>query len=320
VAKLKTISVQVLLAILCGAAHAQQYPSKPITVVNPYAGGTGLDSLVRAVSQKISEDWGQPVLVVNKPGANSIIGTESVAKAPPDGYTVLVSTPPLVNNVSLYRNLPFETFRDLTAVSGLVTTTPALAVHPSVPANSMKEFIELAKAQPGKLTHGSLGVGSTFHLTVALLESIAGISLHHIPYKGSPIPDLLAGHVDIVFPNIGSVFRFAQAGKLKLLGVASLKRLPQFPDLPTLAESGVPGYEVSSWIGLHAPAATPAALVTRLNTEAQSVLMNPAFRGKYLEPEVFEPLVGSPEQFGAFLKSESLKWGKIIREAGIKLD
>jgi tripartite-type tricarboxylate transporter receptor subunit TctC len=288
--------------------------------VLPYAGGTGLDSLVRAVGQRMSEILRQPVVVENRPGANSIIGTEHVARSAPDGTVLLVSTPALINNPSLYRNLGYDPFNDFAAVSGLVTTTIALGMHPSVPARNLKELLELAKAKPGQISYASLGVGSTFHLTMELMEAMSGARFNHIPYKGSPFTDVVAGHVQVLFSAIGSIGTFSKVGKLKMLAVAGSSRSPLFPDVPTISEAGVPGYEASSWYGLHAPAKTPRAVIERLNGAAIGAVTEPAFRTKNLEPQAFDPLVLSPEQFSSFLRAESLKWGKVIRDAKVQLD
>jgi tripartite-type tricarboxylate transporter receptor subunit TctC len=310
----------IVLLGCCSTAWAQDYPSKPVFVVVPYAGGTGLDSLVRAVGQRMSETLRQPVLVENKPGANSIIGTDYVAKSAPDGYTLLLSTPALINNPSLYRNLGYDPFKDFTAVSGLVTTTIALAVHPSVPAKTLKELLELAKAKPGQISYASLGVGSTFHLTMELLEAMSGAKFNHVPYKGTPFPDVVAGHVQVLFSAVGSIAVFSKADKLRMLAVAAGTRSPLFPDVPTISEAGVPGYEASSWYGLHAPARTPKAVIDRLNAAAISAVTDRAFRTKNLDPQAFDPLVLTPEQFNSFLRAESEKWSTVIRDAKVQLD
>jgi len=316
--RLLTASV---FALLCGPVQAQQYPVKPIHVVVTTAAGGGLDTLCRATSQRLSEAWGQPVVVENRAGGASIIGYEYVAKAAPDGYTVLCSGPSQVTNSIVSSQLPYDPDRDFAPITGLVATILGLVVNCSFPATTTEELIALAKAKPGELNYGSFGVGTSGHLITEMFQTQAGIKLIHIPYKGGApaLSDLVAGHTQMLFGAVGLVLPLWQAGEVRMLAVTSAKRLAQYPDVPTISEAGLPGFEGSGWFGLHAPAATPRAIILKLNAEVQRIYADPAFRARYLDPQGYQSIVSSPEQFAEYLKADAQKWTKVVRDANVKI-
>lgn len=319
-------SITALLALAgvmsSGGGEAQGYPSKPVNLVVPYSAGGGADTLARALAQRLSENWGQQVLVVNKPGANTAIGAEYVAKSAPDGYTMLMIETALVINPSLYAKLPYDPFRDFAPVTGLVAISQALVVNPAVPAKNLQELIQLAKTKPGEMSYASFGLGSTGHLNMELLQQMAGIKLNHIQYKGTApaMVDVTGGHVNMMFSSTGGVLPHWKSGKVRLLAVGSKARLPQFADIPTVAEAGLAGYEANAWFGLVAPAATPREVIGRINAGVQKVFAEPAFRERNLVPQAFESIVGPPEQFGEYMRAEARKWGRVARESKVKLD
>ena len=316
------ITAQCVAAGLLAAAliaHAQNYPAKPVRIVVGFAAGGPTDVVGRLLSQKLTEKWGQPVVVEPRTGAGGNIAAEFVARSPADGYTLLVPAFAHAVNPSLYPNLPFDTEKDFVPVGLLTTSANLLAVHPSVPARNLRELIALAKARPGQLTYGSAGVASASHLAGELLNSMAGIKITHIPYKGAAPAsvDLVGGHISAAFPSISLAAEHARAGRLRLIGIAALKRADSLPDVPTLAESGVPGFEVLSWYGLLAPAGTPADIVTRLNQDVTRGLNEPDSVER-IRAIGAEPAKSTPMEFGAFLKKEIAKWARVIRAAGIR--
>lgn len=278
-----------------------------------------MDSFTRALAARMSEDWRQPVLIDNRPGANAIIGTEYVVKASADGYTLLVSDPSLVINPGLYK-LPYNPVTQLTAVASLVAVDQVLAVNPSLPVRNIKEFVDLARQRPGQISYASLGRGSSAHLTVELLQQLAGIKLHHIPYKGpvQALGDVANGNLQMMVMSYGNILPFAKANKVKMLGIASGRRIAEQPDLPKISDSAVPGFEVLIWYGLSAPSGTPRSVVERINAQVRKVLEDPAFRAKYLDPQGLEPIVGSPAEAARFFSGESEKWTRIMLNAGVK--
>ena len=320
--KLITALLALAGAMLSGGGEAQGYPSKPVNLVVPYSAGGGADTLARALAQRLSENWGQQVLVVNKPGANTAIGAEYVAKSAPDGYTMLMIETALVINPSLYAKLPYDPFRDFAPVTGLVAISQALVVNPAVPAKNLQELIQLAKTKPGEMSYASFGLGSTGHLNMEMLQQMAGIKLNHIQYKGTApaMVDVTGGHVNMMFSSTGGVLPHWKSGKVRLLAVGSKARLPQFADIPTVAEAGLMGYEANAWFGLVAPAATPREVIGRINAGVQKVFAEPAFRERNLVPQAFESIAGPPEQFGEYMRAEAQKWGRVARESKVKLD
>jgi tripartite-type tricarboxylate transporter receptor subunit TctC len=307
-------------AFLCAAAHAQDYPSRPVHFVVTVAPGGGLDALCRATAQRLTEMWGQPVVVENRAGGASIIGYEYVAKAAPDGHVILCSGPSQVTNSIVGGKLPYDPDRDFAPITGLVATILALVVNPSLPAKSTAELIALAKSKPGQMNYGSFGLGTSGHLITEMFQSMAGIKLVHIPYKGGApaLADVVGGHTHMLFGAVGLVLPLWKGGKVRMLAVTSSKRLPQYPDVPTMAES-VPGFEGSGWFGLNAPAATPRPVIDRINAAIQKIYSDPAFRAKNLDPQGYESIVSSPERFAAYLRADALKWEKVVRDAGVKI-
>ena len=299
---------------LAGVAGAQEFPAKPIRFIV----GPGPDVLARIVGQKLTDAWGQQILVDQRPGAGGIIAAETVAKSPADGYTMLLSTGTYTTIPSLYKKVPYDFVRDLQPVTLLATLPFLLVAHPSVPANNVQQLIQLARARPGQLNYASSGNGTTAHLAGEMLKSMAKINIVHVPYKGTVpgVTDLVAGQVHIMFAIIQSSLPYVQAGRLKALAVSSAKRSASAPKVPTIAESGLPGYEFISWNGVHLPAATPRPVAGKLNTELLRIIALPDVKEKMLGLGM-DIAGGTPEEFGALVKSDIAKWAKVIREAGI---
>ena len=315
----RTALATLMLSSMASVLHAQPYPHKPIRILVGFAAGGPTDVAARLLSQRLTERWGQAVVVEPRTGAGGNIAAEAVAKAAPDGYTLLLPAFAHAVNPSLYANLPFDTDRDFVAVALLTTSANVFAVHPSVPAHTLRELITLAKSKPGELSYGSAGVASASHLAGELLNSMAGIKLTHIPYKGAAPAsvDLVGGHISAAFPSVSLASPHAKAGRLRILGIASLKRAENLPEVPTIAEAGVPGFEVLSWYGLLAPAGTPNEIITRLNQEVTRSLNEPEAVER-LRAIGAEPMKSTPAEFNAFLKNEFTKWAKVIRTAGVR--
>ena len=317
--KLGKLSI-VLLAAASVPALAQTYPSRPIRLIVPSTPGGSVDTLARTVAPKLSEKWGQQVVVDNRAGAGGAIAAELVAKSPPDGYTLIMATvSSAATNVSLRKNLPYNPVTDFAPVTLVATQNLMLVIHPSVPAKNVKELIALAKKQPGQLSFASAGNGTGGHLSGELFKLLAGIDLLHIPYKGvaPALVDVVAGQVSMTFASLLSGQPHYKSGRLQALAVTGAKRSAAVPELPTMQEAGVKGYESSTWYGVLAPAGTPAEVVTKLNGEIVSILKQPEIHDR-LSREGADPVGNTPQQFGAFIKSEIEKWGKVIRAAGIK--
>jgi tripartite-type tricarboxylate transporter receptor subunit TctC len=310
-------------AALASSADAlsQTYPSKPVRVIVPLAAGGPTDVLARTISQNLGETWGQVMLIDNRPGANTNIGTAAVAKSPADGYTLLLTVNNLTINPSFYQNLPFDPLKDFSPISLFATSPLILVVHPSVAARSVKELIALAKARPGDLLFGSPGNGSAPHLAGELLNTLAGVKMVHVPYKGitGAVTDLIGGQLAVMFPGSPIALPQAKAGKLRALATTGAKRSPAVPDLPTIAEAALPKYEVSLWYGLLAPANTPQPIVQRLHAELTRIIALPTIRQQWAALGA-EPVSTTPEQFAAFLKNDIVKWEKVIRDSGAKMD
>lgn len=319
---MKRLVLAFLVALVPGVASAQAWPAKPVHFVNPFAAGGPVDLLARAVGQKLSEAWGQPVIVESRVGAAGNIGIEYVAKQPADGYTLLVMpTGNAVVNPHIYSKLPYDTFRDFAPVTLLATVENVLVVHPGVKANTVRELIALAKADSGKLTFSSPGVGSQAHIAGEMLNSMAGVRTLHVAYKGMApaMNDLLGGQVSFMFLSMSSALKQAQAGKLRALGVASSKRSPAAPDLPTVAEQGLSGFEAVSWYALMAPAGTPADVIGKIASASARALNDPAVRERLLGLGA-NPVGNTPAELLAMLKREHAFWGDFIRNAGIKAE
>jgi tripartite-type tricarboxylate transporter receptor subunit TctC len=311
-----------VVASLAGA-DAQQYPAKTITLVVPAAPGGVTDILARSLGQRFRESFGQPVVIENKPGASNQIAAEYVARSSGDGYTLLVSPEATVAiNPYLFGKLHYDAAKDFVPVAGLVKIHQALVANPSVAAHSVADFIALAKKQPGALNYGTYGVGSTGHLNMEMFEAMAAVQLVAIHYKGATpaLTDVIAGHIQVMFISVGSAIQPWKAGALNLLAVGSKERLASLPDIPTISEGGLPGFEAASWFGLFAPAGTPPAIVTQLNAQTQRVLAEPGFRAAVLDPQFFEPMTGSPQEFADFIKADAEKWRRLIRVANVKVE
>ena len=302
------------------AAFAQAYPSRPIRFIVPFAAGAGvLDIMARLVGQHLGQSLGQQVLIDNRPGAGGNVGAEVAAKAVPDGYTMLMGAVALVVSPYLYARLPFDPLTDLAPVTQVNSAPLMLVVHPSLPVNSVAELIAYAKARPGALNYGSGGVGATPFLATELFKSMAGIDVVHVPYKGGApaLADLVAGQLSFMIENVPGTLPFVTDGKLRARAITSRQRLALVPELPTMEEAGVPGYEMIGWNGIFVPKATPPEIVARLNAELVKVLRSTEV-GEQLARLGAVPVGDTPEQFGAFVKAESARWGKIIKDLGIK--
>lgn len=302
------------------ATHgASRYPERPVRLVVPFAPGGTNDVMGRIVAERLAARLGQPFVVDNRAGANSVVGSEIVAGAMPDGHTLLIVAAGFAINPSLRRKLPYDTARDFAPVGRVGGGPYLMVVHPSIQARTVKEFVAWAKARPGQVNYASVGVGSPPHLAAELLKMTAAIDLNHIPYKGggAVLPDLMAGRVSAFFGSISTLKPQVDAGKLRAIAVTTVKRAPAMPDLPTFIESGLEGYEVNGWYGLLAPGRTPAAIVNRLNGELRQVLDEPETRERFLQRGM-EPAPGSAQEFGALIRSEIAKWEKVIRAAGIQ--
>jgi tripartite-type tricarboxylate transporter receptor subunit TctC len=306
---------------LAHLALAQDYPARPVRLVVPFPPGGSVDVVARALTPKLSERMGQQVVIENRSGASGIIGTELVAHAKPDGYTLLINTIPLVTNTYLYSKVPYDPFADFLPVSWLCSSPGTLVINPSVPARSVKELLELARAKPGALNYSAAGAGTNPHLTGELFNFLGKVDIVAVQYKGGG-PSLLAvlgGEVGITFPNISEAIPHAKTGRLVVLGVGSAKRSPALPDVPTIAEAGLPGYEFLTWHGVLAPRGTPAPIVALLNARIKETLTAPEQR-RFFEQMGFEVVASTPEEFAAHLRRESEKWGKVIEERHIRVE
>jgi tripartite-type tricarboxylate transporter receptor subunit TctC len=318
---MRVLALALLLAVAT-SAPAQTYPSKPPRLLVGFVPGGGVDQTARIVAAKLSEIWGQPITVENRPGAGGTIAADIVAKAPADGYTLVVC------NVgshgvapSLYKRISYDAIRDVTHI-GLIGTTPnVMVVNPSVPATTVAEFIAYAKANPGKISYGSSGVGTSTHLGVELFKSMTGIEIVHVPYKGGAqsSADLIGGQIQLLITNLPEQVAYIKSGRSRALGVSTAKRSPQFPDVPTIAEAGVPGYEVTVWYGLCAPAGLPQALLAKMNADLVRAVSSPD-TAKRLADVGVEAAPNTPEQFAAFASAEVAKWAKVVKDSGASAD
>ena len=313
------ILVATITLVLHGPACAQNYPEKPIRLISPFPPGGGTDLMGRLIGQQFTKSWGQQVIVENKPGANGTIGSEFVAKSAPDGYTLLVGTMGTHGiNASLYRKLPYDTVNDFAPITALITSPMMLLVHPSIPARSVREFIALAKARPGQITFSSAGTGSVGHLAGELLNSVAQVRLVHVPYRGSgpATIDLLSGQVQAMLGSPAATFAYVKAGRVRALAVTSSKRTAFMPEIPTLAESGLRDYDVTTWYGFWAPARTPRIIVQKLHAEVVRMLALPEIR-QQLATQALEPHGNTPDEFALQIKTELVKWARVAASAAI---
>jgi len=319
-AKLKHAMVAGLLVMSSAAALAQTYPARPVKIIVPYPPGGVSDLFTRMVAQQLQESLGQPFLAENRPGASQMVGAMAVAKAPPDGYTLYVgSITSLAMNVYTQKSLQYDPVKDFAPVSLGMTMPLFLVVNPSTPANTVRELIALMKANPGKYTYASVGNGSSLHVAGELFKTLTGTDMVHVPYKGSApgVADIIAGQVTMSFDPGASCLPGVKSGRLRALGVTSLQRSAAMPDLPTVAEAGVPGYEATIWFGIVAPAGTPQPVVARLSQEINRITRQPAMRERFAAQAV-DLTPNTPEEFGAMIKSEIVKWSKVLKDAGMQ--
>jgi hypothetical protein len=308
------------LGMLAAGATAQSFPQKPVRMIVPLAAGGSTDVLARMIGSKLTELWSQNVIVENKPGGGTSIGNDFVAKAPADGYTILMATSAYAVNFSLLAKVPYKQ-TDLTALSNAAQTPNVLVVHPSVPVKNLKELTALLKARPGQLTFSSGGIGGSSHLAGELFKVMANVDITHVPYKGGSlaVTDVVAGHIPMTFGNLTSVLPFSRAGRLRVIAVSSAKRSPHMPETPTMAEAGLAGFEASTWNGLIAPAATPPEVVNKLNADIVRVLGMPDVREK-LAANALEPIGDSPAAFQAFINAEISRWARVVKSANLKAE
>lgn len=324
-----TIRTMTLAALGCAllstsvlAAETRAYPTKPIRMIVPFGAGSISDILARTLSARMTESMGQQVIVDNRPGAGGNIGTDLVVKAPADGHTILLGAASVIAiNAHLFKNMPFNQATAFAPITQVTSNTNVLVVYPGLPVKSVKELIAYGKSNPGKLTFASSGAGGSIHLSGELFKSMAGIDMVHVVYKSSPLAhiDIMSGQVHLMFDGMPTALPQVKGGKLRALAVTAGKRSAQLPELPTIAEAGVPGYEAIGWFGLAAPAGTPREIVTRLNREVVTILSMPDVRERLVALGA-DPVGSSPEQFAQFIKVESAKWGKIIKALNLTLD
>ena len=316
---MRSVLKATLLFVFAAPAWAQSYPEKTVVMVAPFPPGGSVDLVARAVAQQMSEIWKQPVIVSNRPGASGNIGAEQVARAAPDGYTLLMGTTALSSSPAVYPRLGYDLVRDLAPVSLVVTMTNVLVVHPSIPSRSVKELLALAKARPGTLNSASAGVGSSNHLALVLFNIMSGANIGHVPYKGAApaVIDVMGGHVAMTFVPIAAALPPVRSGKLRALGVTQSRRSPELPQVPTIAEAGVPGYDAAGWNAMLAPASTPREVIMKVNAALNESMKAPKVK-EILVGSGAEAAAGTPEALARFLQSEMAKWGKVVKAAGIK--
>jgi tripartite-type tricarboxylate transporter receptor subunit TctC len=303
-------------------AQAQNFPNKPVRIIVAFPAGGATDVITRAVTQRLGEIWNQQIIIENKGGAGTQIGAEYVAKAESDGYTLLATSEgTLAVNPSLYKKLSYEV-KDFTPITGMGIVNQMLVANPNAPFQSVKELIGQAKAKPDGLNYGTIGIGSSGHLNMEMFQTMAAVKLTPVHYRGGApvLTDLIGGHVPVGFVSITLTAGPIKAGQLKALGVGSSKRIPQFPDVPTIDEAGVPGFDAVTWFGLFAPSATPPAIVNKINADVQKVLADPDFKEKFMDPNFFEPIKGSSAEFADYVKAEREKWTKVVKDANLKVD
>ncbi|MEK7231480.1 MAG: tripartite tricarboxylate transporter substrate binding protein [Pseudomonadota bacterium] len=320
-AALRVACIAAAAATFASGASAQSYPAKPVRIVVPYAPGGAVDIIARATAQELTKRLGQQIIVDNRTGAGGNIGSDTVAKAPPDGYTLLMASPANTINPSLYTKMPYDPLRDLIPIALIGSVPSVMVANPFLPVRDIKQLIALAKAKPGALTYGSGGSGTTEHLAGEMFKSFAGIDLLHVPYKGGAqvMIDLIGGQVALMFSNQLGVLPHIKGGKLKALGVASAERSTALPDVPTFAEAGFPDFKVSVWWGVMGPAGMPKEIVSQLNREIVAGLSSPEMKGR-LQTMSAQPIGGTPEQFAAFFVAETKRWAPIVKASGAKAD
>lgn len=311
----------VTLACMSLVAHAQTYPTKPVRIVNPFTPGGGVDAVARPIALHLNEMWGQPVIIDNRPGAGTTLGTELVARATPDGYTLLLTNGSIGTIPGLYKKLSFDPLKDLAPIVLPITAPYVLAVHPSVKANSVQELVALAKASGGKMTYGSVGQGSLAHLTMELFKSQGKFEMLHVPYKGGApsLAALMGGEIHAIFSAISSVIPLARSGKMRALAVSSVKRVELAPELPSIAETGFPGFEAVSWYPIFAPAKAPRAVIQKVNADVNRILQKPDVRERFLKMGMI-PYGGTPEALRDYLHADVKRWTRVIGDLGVKAE
>jgi tripartite-type tricarboxylate transporter receptor subunit TctC len=319
---IRTILVGAALALPSAvAAQTDNYPSRPIRVVVAFTAGGTTDIIARLVGKKLTDAWGPAVIIDNRPGAGGNLGSNVVAKAAPDGYTLLIgSVGPLAINATLYPDMPYDHLKDFVPICLVASVPNMLVVHPSVPVHSVQDLIDLARAKPGTLNYGSTGNGTTGHLSGELLNGRAKIGLVHVPYRGATaVTDLLGGQVQLMFATIPSVIQHVRAGRLRAIAVTSSRRSPALPDIPTVAESGFPGFEAGSWFGFVAPTGTPEPIIRKLHEQIAAIVRMRDIN-EQLASQGADPVGSTPEEFGQYMQSETEKWAKVVRASGIRLE
>jgi tripartite-type tricarboxylate transporter receptor subunit TctC len=317
---LRVLAGALLAAILAAPAAAQTYPNKPVRVIVPFAPGGNNDVLARGVAARLTELWGQQVVVENKSGANGQVGAEHVARAPADGYTLMVTSEgTFVMNPGLFKKLPYDPEKDFAPIARLVDLKQALVINPALPINSIRDLIALAKRKPGELTYGTNGSGSSSHLNMEMLQSAAGVKLTAVHYRGAgqALIDVSGGHIPMMFVGAGVVAGQHRAGKLRVLAGGSITRIAEMPEIPTIAESGLPGFDGTSWFGMFAPRATPPEIVRKVYADVRRIFDDRDFQDQFLKPNLLEANVSSPEETTAIIAEGKEKWGKVIRDAGL---
>ncbi|MFH1603770.1 MAG: tripartite tricarboxylate transporter substrate binding protein [Pseudomonadota bacterium] len=319
-AVVRMLTVGVLMAITGSVAAQQPYPVKPIRFIVPFPPGGSTDPMARMAAGKLAENWGVPVVVDNRPGGSTIIGTEAVAKAPPDGYTILLAGIPLVTGISLYPSIPYNAIKDFAPIATIARSEFVLVLHPSVAANNLREFMALAKSRPEQLDYGSSGTGGSLHLAAELFNVMVGSKMQHIPYKGSGplISDLIGGQVKLSFQTPIATISHIKSGRLKAIAVTGKNRNSALPQVPTFTEAGLSGFDVNIWYGIVAPAGTPKGVIDKMSGEMAQILVMPDIR-EYLARQGMEPFISTPDQVTALIRADIAKYAKIIKTANIKL-
>ncbi|HEY2138202.1 MAG TPA: tripartite tricarboxylate transporter substrate binding protein [Xanthobacteraceae bacterium] len=323
--KAQALSILLGGLLSAGIAHAQSYPSRPVTVLVTAAAGGVTDVVARTVGQRLSVMWNQPVLIENRGGGAHILGAQAVARAAPDGQTLLLAEAgTFVLNPSLYPpdKLGYDVQKDLAPITGLVRINQALVASNDLPVSNVRELIALARQKPGEITYGTAGLGSAPHVNMVKLENMAHVSLQAIHYRGAApaLNDVMAGHIKLMLISISSIVQPFADHKLKILAIGSPERNPQLPDVPTVAESGVPGFEASTWFGLASTGGTPEGIVTKIDEDVQKVMSDPEFRAKFITPQMFEPMVSTPAAFDQYIRSETQSWARIVREQKLTIE
>ncbi len=314
------VTVGVLMAVASSATAQRAYPSKPIRFIVPYAQGATTTELAHLLGQKLTESWGQPVIVDNRPGGNTVIGSEALVKSTPDGYTILLVTTAHVINPNLFPT-PYDAIKDFAPVATVVRAALVLVLSPSVPANNLQEFIALAKSNPGQLNHASAGIGGTTHLALEFFNIVAGVKIQHISYKGGgqALSDLIGGHVQLAFAVPDTVIAHIKSGRLRAIATSGETRSSALPQVPTFTEAGLPGFDAKIWYGVLAPAAIPKEIVDKLSTEIARILTVPEFKEKLIS-QALEAFISTPDQFAALMKADMSKFAKVIKTANIKIE